>query len=275
MTALCVDDEILLLEALTRAVKNCSPPMEVVSIDDEHEALQWAEHHDVDVAFLDIRLHDMDGLELAEKLRRIHPDLPIVFCTGYRDYALDAFQVHASGYLTKPIRSEAVQRELDHIFGEKKKQPLLRAQCFGSFEVFAGEEPLHFKRAKTKELLAYLIDRRGASVSARDLHSQLWEGEAEKKDLNYLHQLTSDLRKTLKSVGAEKILVSHSRGYSVDPELIDCDYYRFLAGEESAVRRFTGEYMTSYSWSEFTCAYLQSRSGVVPNLGKGKKKKKS
>lgn len=271
MIALCVDDEVLLLEALKRAVEASPDVSEAAAFDDEHDALEWAGDHNPDVAFLDIRLHDMDGLELAERLRKIHPELPIVFCTGYRDYALDAFQLHASGYMTKPIRPDAVQRELDHILGGKGKKTLLRAQCFGSFEVYAGEEPLHFKRAKTKELLAYLIDRRGASVSARMLHSQLWEGEAEKKDLNSLHQLTSDLRKTLKSVGAEDVLIAHPRGYSVDPELIDCDYYRFLEGEESAVRRFTGEYMTSYSWSEFTCAYLQSKIGVFPNPGKEKK----
>lgn len=269
MIALCVDDEVLLLEALKRAVAASPDVEETAAFDDEHEALEWADRHPVDVAFLDIRLHDMDGLELAEELRKIHPHLPIVFCTGFREYALDAFQVHATGYLTKPIRADAVQRELDHIRERTGAEKLLKAQCFGTFEVYAGGEPLHFKRARTKELLAYLIDRRGAGVSARELYSQLWEGKAgEKGDLNYLHQLTSDLRKTLKSAGAEEVLVSRSRGYAVDPELIDCDYYRFLRGEERAVRQFTGEYMTNYSWSEFTCAYLQSIVGIVPNSGK-------
>ena len=264
MIVLCVDDEVLLLDALRRAAEASEDVAEIAAFDDELDALAWAEKHRPDVAFLDIRLHDMSGMELAERLRAWYPELPIIFCTGFREYAYDAFQLHASGYLTKPIRAEALQRELDHILGRRQYPKLLRAQCFGTFEVYAGDEPLRFKRARTKELLAYLIDRRGASVSTRELYAQLWEEKSDEKNgLNSLHQLTADLRRTLKAVGAEAVLLSRGKGYAVDPAQIDCDYYRFLDGDERAVRRFTGEYMSSYSWAEVTCAYLQARVGII------------
>lgn len=265
MIALCVDDEVLLLESLKRAVEASPDVEETAAFDDEHEAIEWAAGHRVDVAFLDVRLHDMNGIELAGKLREIHPHLNVVFCTGYREYAFDAFQMHASGYLTKPIRPEAVQKELDHILGQRSEKPLLRVQCFGSFEVYAREEPLHFHRAKTKELLAYLIDRRGASASTREICVELWEGKIDEKNgMNYLHQLASDLRKSLKNAGAEAVLLSGPQGYAVDPTRIDCDYYRYLEGEERAIRSFTGEYMAKYSWAEYTCAFLQAKSGIFP-----------
>ncbi len=265
MTVLCVDDEVLLLDALKRAVEASADVCSVAAFADEYDAIEWAMDHLIDAAFLDIRLHDMSGLELAERLRERYPALPIVFCTGYRDYAYDAFRIHASGYLTKPIRPDAVQHELDYILGRRAGRPVLRVQCFGSFEVYFGDLPVRFKRAKTKELLAYLIDRRGASVSSRELYAQLWEGKSDEKNgMNYLHQLASDLRRSLRAVGAEEVLLSRGQGYAVDAARIDCDYYRLLAGDVRAARSFTGEYMSSYSWGEVTCAYLQSLAGVFP-----------
>ena len=43
---------------------------------------------------------------------------------------------------------------------------------------------------------------------------------------------------------------------AIDPERIDCDYYNFLAGDVRAINSYTGEYMSNYSWAEFTTAYL-------------------
>lgn len=265
MVALCVDDDALPLELLKHAVEASPDVHEIAAFEDARDALAWAEQHRVDVAFLDIRLPGMSGLELADRLRARHPKLPVVFCTSFRDYAYDALQLRASGYLIKPIGQEDIQRELDHILGGAAQRPLLRAQCFGSFEVYANGQPLRFRRAKTKELLAYLIDRRGACVTTRELYAHLWEEKtSEKNGINYLHQLASDLRKGLKNVGAQAVFINRTQGYSVDASRIDCDYYRFLDGDASAIRRFTGEYMSNYSWSEYTCAYLQSRAGIFP-----------
>ena len=261
MVALCVDDESLLLDTLKWAVGQSPDVSEVVAFDDELEALDWAENNRPDIAFLDVQMHGIDGLELAEKLRAQYPELPVIFCTGHREYALDAFQLHASGYLMKPIRPDAIQREIDHLRGTAAMKPLLTVRCFGSFEVYADGVPLHFRRSKTKEIFAYLIDRRGAIVSSRDLCVLLWEDNAEdKRNLNYMHHLLGDLRKRLQEVGAEKVLRSPAQGYSVDPSLIDCDYYRFLDGDPDAIRRFTGEYMTNYSWAEYTCSYLLTKA---------------
>ena len=260
MTALCVDDEALLLDSLEWAVGQSPDISAVAAFDDELEALDWAAQNRPDVAFLDVQMHSIGGLELAERLRARYPGLPVIFCTGHREYALDAFQLHASGYLMKPIRPDAVQRELDHLRGSSTAKPLLTVRCFGSFEVYADGVPLHFRRSKTKEMLAYLVDRRGAIVSSRELCTLLWENDAEDgRNLNYMHHLLGDLRKRLKEVGAESVLRSPAQGYSVDPSLLDCDYYRFLDGDPDALRQFTGEYMTNFSWAEYTCSYLLTK----------------
>jgi two-component SAPR family response regulator len=69
----------------------------------------------------------------------------------------------------------------------------------------------------------------------------------------YLRQLILDLKKTLKSVGAENVLCHDTPCYRVDTNLIKCDYLSYL---ETGKPAFLGEYMSQYSWAELTCAML-------------------
>ncbi len=265
MIALCVDDEALLLRALVKAVEQSPDIRETVAFEDEQDAISWARSNRADIAFLDVQLHDMSGLELSEELRRLIPDISIIFCTGYAKYAVDAMKMHIdAGYLIKPVRYSQVQQEINHIKAKKEEEKLLTVRCFGNFEVFADGKPLNFHRKKTKELLAYLVDRRGAEAATREICATLWENDgADQKTLNYMYHLLSDLKKTLQEAGAEKILTSTNGGYAVDERYLECDYYRLLEGDENAIRSFSGEYMTRYSWAEETCAYLVAKYGVV------------
>lgn len=257
MLALCVDDEKLLLEALVRAAESSPDISETAAFTLCSKALEWAQEHQPDIAFLDIRMRGMDGLELAEHLHALYPALPIVFCTGYRDYAFDALQLHVSGYLMKPINQADIQREIDHIKQLPGTEKRLTVQCFGNFEVFHNGKPLHFKRKRSKELLAFLIDRRGASVSAKEICAILWEDDDDdEKNLMVLYKLFGDLRNTLESVGAQDVFIKGTQEYSVNTDLIDCDYYRYIVGDPAAQKSFQGEYMMQYSWAEETAASL-------------------
>lgn len=254
MIAITVDDERPMLNALTNAVKASPDVKEVYDFTSCSEALEWVENNAVDLAFLDISMRGMGGLVLAEKIIKLQPNCKIVFCTGYSEYAVDAFKIHVSGYLMKPITAEAVQKELDYIKGQRVKGRLITAKCFGHFEVYCNREPLAFKRPKTKELLAYLIDRNGAGVTTKQICAELWEdGSDDIKNRNYLYQLLLDLKQTLKDVGAESILIKTSSTYAVDAERLDCDYYSYL---KNGKPNFWGEYMAQYSWAETTCGML-------------------
>lgn len=257
MTALCVDDELLPLQAMERAVAKSPDITETAAFTDEREALKWAEENKVDIAFLDIELHEMNGIELAKELAKLHPDISVVFCTSFEQYALRAIKLHMDvGYLTKPFRSSQILEEIEYIKKKKSVRPRLNAVCFGNFDVFADKKPLEFKRKKTKELLAYLIDRRGAEAGSAELCSVLWESEDDARNRDYLYHLISDLKNSLSSAGLEDVLQTTNTGYSVDRDLIDCDFYRYLAGDEQMKRQYTGEYMRQYSWSEVTNAWL-------------------
>lgn len=256
MKAIAVDDETLMLGALAKAI-SASPDISAVkTFSCCEEALSWVSGNPVDVAFLDINMRGMGGLALAEKIADTCPNCRIVFCTGYEEYAIPAFRLHASGYLLKPIAAADVQAEIDNIKGVRHKEKLLTAKCFGTFELSARGTKVSFKRTKSKEMMAFLIDRNGAGVTAREICIALWGDDAEEKNRSYFHQLLLDIRQSLESVGAEAVLEKTNNRYSVDTDRIECDYYTHLKTGKPA---FRGEYMLQYSWAEETCGLLWSK----------------
>ena len=255
MKAIAVDDEIYMLETLQEAVSASSDIETVNAFSSCSAALAYATENPIDIAFLDINMRGIGGLGLAEKLLELQPHCKIVFCTGHEEYAVSAFQLHVSGYLMKPITPEAVQKEIDHIKGVKVTEKLLTIQCFGNFEVLHNGRSLPFKRKKAKELLAVLIDRNGAGMTAKQICAILFpEDTDDSKNAAYLRQLILDLKNTLKTIRAENVLQHDTPYYRVNTNLVKCDYFSFL---ETGKPEFHGEYMTQYSWAEERCAMLQ------------------
>ena len=257
MIAIAIDDEQLMLYALEKAVRASEDIEEVVGFTNCDEALDWIEINFPDIAFLDINMRGINGIGLAEKITALHPDCKIVFCTGYEEYAVSAFKIHASGYLLKPISAEDVQKEIDVIKGKKIERDVLKAKCFGHFDVSCNGEKLTFKRTKSKEMLAYLIDRNGADVSSKEIAAVLWEDGTKENNRNYFHQLLFDVRQTLEKAGAGDVLKKNGYLYSIDPERISCDYYSYL---RTGQPEFNGEYMTQYSWADETCGFLWNKN---------------
>ena len=255
MIAIAVDDEALMLGALTAAIEASNDITSVAKFSDCEAALEYAKINPIDIAFLDINMRGMGGLALAEKIVVARPKCKIVFCTGYEEYAIPAFKLHASGYLMKPISVEDVQGEIDNIKGVRAQEKLLTVNCFGDFEVYAKNEKVVFKRLKSKELFAFLIDRKGAGMTAKQICAVLFPDDTDDtKNSAYLRQLVMDLKNTLKVIGAENVLCHETPCYRVDTTLIKCDYISYL---ETGKPEFHGEYMTQYSWAEETCAMLQ------------------
>ena len=255
MKAIAVDDEIYMLETLQEAVQASSDIETVDPFSSCSAALAYATEHPIDIAFLDINMRGIGGLGLAEKLIGLQPHCKIIFCTGYQEYAVSAFQLHVSGYLMKPITAEAVQKEIDHIKGVKATEKLLTINCFGNFEVLHNGQILPFKRRKAKELLAVLVDRRGAGMTAKQICAILFPDDTDDtKNAAYLRQLVLDLKHTLRAVRTEDVLRHETPYYRIDTNLIKCDYLSYL---ETGKPQFHGEYMTQYSWAEETCAMLQ------------------
>ena len=260
MMIFAIDDEPKALRVLCRCVEEAAPGSGIRAFDKAADALDAIGDENLfpDIVFSDIEMPGLSGLEFAVALKKASPDTRVVFVTAFSQYALDAFQVRAQGYIMKPLTTALVRRELDELPAEPKPAPnRLRVQCFGYFEVFWRGEPLRFARRRTKEFLAYLVDRRGAFCAMEDVISALWGDVDDMKNAKHrVRNYISDLRETLKEIDMEDVLIRRTNNIAIRTELLDCDYYRMLEGDMAAVNAFRGEYMTNYSWAELTAGNL-------------------
>ena len=263
MITIAVDDQQNVAEEIVKMMKEIDPDGDHVAFTDIEEALEFASEEKPDVAWLDIEMPGMSGLELSMEIKKASPLTNIVFVTGHEKFAYQSFQLHASGFILKPATKEALERELNNLRTpvERVHTGKLRVQCFGNFEVFdKDDQPIKFKRSRSKEILAYMIDRRGALCSVGELCAALFEDREEDRNLKkQLRVFLSSLRDDLKKIGSEDVLVKAWNAYGVDCSKLDCDYLDYLKGDSVAVNSFLGEYMIQYSWAEMTLGELIMR----------------
>ena len=251
MKILLVDDEELQLLRLKNLCNKLLPDDELLCYTNPKEAYDENVDNKIDIAFLDIEMPIINGIALAKKFKKNNPTINIIFVTAYNNYALDAYSVHASGYILKPITENKLKEELNdlryipEIKANNKK--LIQVKCFGNFEVFKDGVPLKFHRQKSKELFAYLVDREGASTNMNELNSILWQED----NNSYLRNLIADIKDTLDEVGASEVFIKRHNECFIDPTKIDCDAYEYKNNNPDAIRAYRGEYMIQYSWPIF------------------------
>lgn len=265
MNILIVDDEASALENLVSAIRTAASDAELFAFTKPSDAHTCSQQTHIDTAFLDINMGGINGVDLARKLKEANPKVNIIFVTAYDDYTLDAFAMHASDYILKPARANDIADALKnlryHIPEKKPGLSQLAFKTFGNFEVYYQGKPLHFARNKSKELLAYLIHKRGTGCSGKELAAVLFEDKPytlsiQRQVQTAIHTMLA----TLKEIGCEDIIVRTYNNIAINVGKIDCDYYRYLEGDEEAVRQFSGEYMASYSWAESTLAFLLAKA---------------
>ena len=83
MRILCVDDEPLMLKMLEMAIKEAKPDVDVTAFKKQADLLEDARQNGCDVAFLDIHMRGMNGVELAKELKAVNPKMNIIFVTGF------------------------------------------------------------------------------------------------------------------------------------------------------------------------------------------------
>ena len=266
MRAVCVDDEVLITDYVVSLCRETPPLTEALGFTRATAALQYMRENDADLAILDIDMPDLDGLTLAAEIKKLHPDTAIVFLTGYSHYAVDAFAMHASGYLLKPVNRERLAAEVAWALSGSKAAPQshIHARTFGSFDLLVGGTPVIFRQARCKELLAYLIDRRGGTVSRSEAFSVLWEDRPYDRPMQkQLDVIIRTLRDTLAENGIVDILDIKKGQMRVVPEKLSCDAWQFFDGNPDAVNAFRGEYMSNYSWGAYTESFMNEKMKKV------------
>ena len=266
MIILAIDDEPKPLRLLHDAIAAAVPGAEIADFNDCEDALQAVREGRFlpDVVFSDVELPGMSGLAFAVEVKKLSPGTKVIFVTGFPKYAADAYMLHVSGYIVKPVYADRVREELEHL----QLQPphpaetpdKLQIHCFGHFEVFWRGEPVIFQRRQSKEMLAFLVDREGRACTAEEIAAALWEEDVDPQaEKARIRLILHDLRATLRELGLEDILIRERRQLAIRRDRVDCDYYRMLEGDVEAINAFNGSYMPEYSWAELTAGRLQFR----------------
>ena len=110
-----VDDEEILIEGAMPILSWAMPKAEIKGFTRVSEALEFARNNNISIAFLDIEIGQQSGLELSKKLIDINPHMNIVFLTSYPDYALNAWETAACGFMVKPIQLEDIENQLNKL----------------------------------------------------------------------------------------------------------------------------------------------------------------
>ena len=86
---------------------------------------EWEENKEFDILFVDIQMKEINGMEMAKKVRQSDRDINIVFTTGIPDYLEEGYEVEALYYLMKPINEEKVKKCMDKVLLRKKPEQYL------------------------------------------------------------------------------------------------------------------------------------------------------
>ncbi len=263
MKIIAVDDDNTSLKKMEGYIAKALPDAECFCFDSSLSALAKAREEEIDVAVLDIKMPELDGIDLGRYLTELNPYINLIYLTEHTDRAYEAMKLHASGYVQKPGSGPEIQKELETLrYPEiRKKFKRVFAQTFGNFELFVDGLPVEFKYTRTKEIVALLINNKGAQTTNGEIIASLWEddGDPEKKQ-SYLNNLRQDLQNTFTKLKLDGIILKQRGSMAIAKDRIECDLYDWLENKAESKYRYNGDYMNQYSWSEYYLAELDEIS---------------
>ncbi|HMM07030.1 MAG TPA: response regulator [Clostridiales bacterium] len=258
MRFMIVDDEERARHLLEMFLHQRDDAEDIAVFDQSPDALAYASSQPVDIAFLDIEMPQLNGIDLATKFLALKHVPAVIFITGYSQYALAAWDVEAVDFIVKPFGAEDVNHGIARAVKISNLNPRQRVEihCFPSFQLLVDGVPVPVQHKKSTELLAYLVHHRGAWVTMNDAVAALFEDKNGEKAKNYFRLILYRLKRMLAEYGIDDLLMTKPGCLRVDPHRFSCDYYSYLNGEGNL---FHGEYLTEYAWAEFTVGSLANR----------------
>lgn len=137
----------------------------------------------------------------------------------------------------------------------EKERPFTEIFAFGNFDIKTGGKSVKFRRSKSREALAYLVDRR-TSCTKKQIAAVLFEDRVyDRSCQKYVDNILRGMTEDLEAAGAGDLIEHRSNSYAVNASACWCDYYEYLDGNVKV--RTTDEYMSQFSWSEETLAALR------------------
>ncbi len=252
MRAIIVDDEPLMLKSFMRNSADI-PELNVIAyFEDPLDALAYAQRNPFELALLDIRMPKMNGIKLAVNLRKLYPDLLVVFISAYDTYVRGSNAIGGDDYIVKPYKKETIERMVKRMtLLSKRFQKDIYIQMFGRFNVLKKGVPLPL-HGKTKEIFALIACRRGKEISNEEIYRTVWEGrEYSNEHMKTYYNALRRLKNILMEEGIENLLQSTPHGQMLNTEMCDCDYFAWQDKNPDSRVRFDGEFLSEYSWGEY------------------------
>lgn len=233
MKVILIDDEQLALKYLEYQL-NMIGGFEIIGkYTDPMIGKRAVEENDIDIVFLDIRIPELNGIELAERLLEQKPELNVVFITTYEQYAIKAFELNALDYVLKPVRLERLKLTTQRI-KQLKAEPdrptplsqILSIQLFGHFMLVDHNQKsitLQFRTSKAQELFFFLLHHRDKVVSKALLNELLWPDFDIAKASSQLYTAVYHIRKTIEPFSDRIILHNAAEGYVLKVNQIAID----------------------------------------------------
>ena len=209
---LVVDDESLARSRLKTLLGDCSQPGAQVLGEAANavQAVEFVQHHAVDAVLLDIHMPGADGLMLAQALRQLPQPPAIIFVTAYAEHAVQAFELEALDYLTKPVRLERLQAALQKI--QRVKQQKLESPADELEEVLVIQERGGTERVPLAQVLYLKAELKYITVRTAS-RSYLLEGALSELETHYASRFMRIHRNALVARRAVRALEKHH-----DPE---------------------------------------------------------
>lgn len=237
LKAIIIDDEQLAITMLQNKLSQFSEVDVVKTYVSPHFDIEELKQLDVNVAFLDIEMGEVTGLDLAEAIHSRLPHIHIVFVTAYTEYAIQAFEVNSLDYLLKPATTTRLKKTISRLVEQvsqavppptKESSEPFVVECFKEFQLFHEGKPVQFKTSKVKELFAFFMLHKNTPVHRDILIESLWPDQDYKKSKINLHTCISHLRKLLNSLGYSQSILFSNQSYTFSVEKIQCDAGQFV-----------------------------------------------
>lgn len=265
MKIIYIDDEKPALENFYYTINKCKDIEALNLFTSPFEAIDFTKNNKVDMAFIDMEMNEMHGLNLAKEISKIDKNIHIVFVTAYNQYAFEAFNVNAIGYVLKPYSVEDIQKEINKALRIK---PILSNKVviltIPDFVLKVNGEVISFTRVKVEELFALLVDRNEAGLTTSEAISILWPNRGDDECSKALFRNTyKRLIDILKELKIDYIVKSDTRKKYINTNNVECDLYKILNGDLTPLENYNGEYMKKYSWAEERNALLYSLKSKI------------
>ncbi len=250
MKIIVLDDELSSLSTFLPHIIDDSEIECQMFMNESIAAINYVKNNPVEVAFLDIKMPNANGIEVAKTMLSFKPDIKIVFISAYAENEkeiIEALDGKVAGFCHKPYRKETLLKMLAE-FKKNPSVPKIFIKTLDRFDLFVNGVAVDFSSSKAKELFALLVDAKGSYVGLETAIDALWPNKNAELGKRLYRDAVSRLRLTLKEAGVEDLVTFERARAVINVKGATCDTWEILNDGTD----YTGRYLTQYGWSILT-----------------------